>query len=277
MLALKQQFEDVNGEAIENTAQEATFDINAPVSNDALYSPDTTYEREVFYDNMLENPDMTVYDNDDIALKMTDTGNDQAYNTVKEMADTSGGELGLNHRMERGVDQKMERFDGSLSQNLSENAQGLKQDYEAGLADKFGNWEEGDALTLTTPDEGDPELNMPEILYLLEKEDPSVAVQAIYFELAEMGVDPNDLDAAMKAGNDYDVLDALSDVAEKNDLTDIAQYGNDVQQSFANIGVPEAIQNVTPEITQVQPEFAMNDLKWDLENQQPKVAAMGMG
>ena len=258
MPALKQQFEDVNG-------------------SDALYAPETAHEREQYFDNILKNPDMTAYDNDDIALKMTDTGNEQAYYTMKAMADASGGELGLNHKLERAVDQKMERFDGSLSQNLSEGAQEVKQDYEAGLADKFGNWDEGDALTLNAPEFEEIELNMPEIQYILESGDPNVAVQAIYFELAEMGIDPDELDAAMRAGNDYDVLDALSQVAEDNGLDDVSQYGNDVQGAFADIGVPEAIQNVVPEITQVAPVLAANDPQWDLENQQPKMSSMAMG
>ncbi len=278
MLALKQQFEEVKGEAIEDIGpKDAAFDTTVAAGSDALYAPDTAYEREQYFDNVLKNPDMNIYDNDVIAWNLTDTGNEQAVDDIKARADATSGELGLNHKMEGYVDNKLKRLDGSLSQNLSESAQGVKKDYEAGLADKFGNWEEGDELSLSAPEEGEPELNMPEILYLLESEDPSVAVQAIYFELAEVGVNPNELDDAMRAGNDYDVLDALSDIAEKNGMKDVAQYGNDVQQAFANIGVPEAIENVAPPITEMQPELAAHDPKWELENQQPKVSAFAMG
>lgn len=286
MLAMKQQFEEVNGAAIEDQpAQDAVFDLAVqpanepqfdPSANDALYDPDTAAEREVFYDNILKNPDMEVYNNDDIAWKLSDTGNEQAFYDLKERADTSGGELGLNHAIEKAVDNKMQRFDGSLSQNLSEAAQETKKDYEAGITDKFGNWDEGEELALKAPQEEELELNMPEISYMLETEDPNVAVQAIYFELSELGVNPNELDQAMTAGNDYDVLDALAQVADDNGINGISEYGNNVQAAFAEMGVPEAIQNIAPDMTQIQPAFAANDPQWDLENNQPKVQSFGM-
>ncbi len=269
MLALKQQFDEVNGEALNDA------------SNDALYSPDTAFERQQYFDNVLENPDMNVYDNDVIAWNLTDTGNEEAVDDIKQRADASSGELGLNHRMEGFVDEKLERLDGSLSKNLGEVAQNIKQDYEAGIADKFGNWNEEDALTMDAPVSEEPELNMPEVLHMLEQEDPSVAVQAMYAELLDQftdnGIDVNILDDAMKFSSDYDVLDALSIVAQENGFEGVAQYGSNVQSAFAAIGIPEAIENIAPEITEVQPEFAMNDPRFEMEQQQPTFNAMRMG
>ncbi len=272
MLAMKQQFDEVNGEAIE--AQPEQDAVLAMAANEPVFDPNTAFEREQYFDQILENPDMEIYDNDEIARKLSDTGNEQAYQDLKERADTSGGELGLNHALESAVDKKMQRVDGSLSQNLSEGAQEIKENYQDGLTDKFGNWDETEELALSVPQEEELELNMPEVAYMLEAEDPNVAVQAIYFELAEKGVDPNELDKAMSVGNDYDVLEALSQVAEDNGLDDIAEYGRDVQVAFAEIGVPEAINNVTPE--PVTPALAMNDPKWELENNQPQFQTPGM-
>lgn len=279
MLALTEAFEKVKDVALAVTLSAGlAVGANADPSGDALYNPDTTFEKEQYYDNMLENPDMNVYDNDDIAWKLTDTGNEQAYYELKERADTSGGELGLNHRIERGVDQKMQRFDGSLSQNLSEGAQEIKNDYEAGLADKFGNWDEGDELALVAPEENENlELDVPDIQTLINEDGPEVAVQALVVQLMENGVHPAEVDEAMRAGNDFDVLNALADVAKDNGLEDLTNYGNDVQVAFAGIGVPEAIQNIAPEITEAQPQLAVTDPRFDMEEQQPKMNMMGMG
>ncbi len=254
MLAMKQQFEEVNGEAIEDQpAQDSANDINFA---EAFLDDPNGQNVDMFYNRVVG-----------------DHGSEGYFAEYTGVAETvAGGKAGKGSELAEAADKNVEARNGSRETDIAQTSRVEDK------VDKMENhWRADEALTLDVPGDDDPELNMPEISYMLETEDPNVAVQAIYFELAEKGVDPNEIDKAMTAGNDYDVLDALSQVAEDNGLDDVAEYGRDVQVAFAGIGVPEAIQNITPQIDQVTPAVAANDPKWELENDQPKVQTFGMG
>ena len=205
-----------------------------------------------FWKNMSQDPDFEKYGAMRIAERQMEFGNEDMGRDILERASISGGKLGVvNKILSEAIDKKFERFDGSISTNISALGREEHEDVALRGAD---NWSAEDHF----------ELDVPEISYVLE-DGPERAVEAVAVELAARGVDMDKIDDAMKASNSFDVLQNLTELAQDEGFDDVANYNNDIQMAFADQGVPEAIQNVAPELAQIPdaPQVAMNDPEYD--------------
>ena len=215
-----------------------------------------------FWKNMSTDPDFEKYGAMRVAERQMEFGNEDMGRDILERASISGGKLGVvNKTLSEAIDKKFERFDGSISANISASGRDEHEDIAVQGADPaaLDDWSVEEQLAL----------DVPEISYVLE-EGPQRAVEAVAIELAERGVDMDEIDDAMKASNSYDVLQNLTELAQDEGFNDIADYNTDVQVAFADQGVPEAIQNIAPDIAHIEnaPKVAMND--FDYNERQPQ-------
>ncbi len=181
----------------------------------------SAHEREQYFDAVMENPDLTEYDADVISMKLGDSGNEQALYQLKEMADTSSGELGLMHKIERDVDESMARYDGSRSQNLSESAQ---------MGHEVHNLSD-----------------MP----VARGEDMNPVIAAIYMALGAFGISEGTLNEAMAAGdvdNDRATLEVFHELAEKSGLHELVEYIQGADEVAMHAQLEAGIRDVAPAI-----------------------------
>ncbi len=227
------------------------FNQNSGIEDErALHLSDQLNERlmtaegvDNFWRNLNEDADFQKYGAMRISERAMESTNEDLARDILERASVSGGKLGVaNQELSQHIDRKFQRFDGSVTSNIS--------------AQERVEWKEEEHLAL----------DVPEVSYVLD-EGPEMAVQALAVALEEAGIDIED---AMKASSSFDVLQNLADLAKENGMDDIAEYNNTVQVAFAGMGIPEAIQNVAPEITELEnvPQLAMSDLEYD-QRQQP--------
>ncbi len=224
------------------------------------YNLDTEFGRQQYFDAVLNDPDFTRYDADVIAMRLGDVGKDEMYNYLKEMADLSSGQLGLMHAIERSVDNGLKRFDGSLSQNLSEIAQFKHEALELGASDK---------LSFDTPD-------MPHIGN--NYDDLQSSLYFIYEQLLEAGVSETDLNQAMAAGgidNDRATLSSFYDLAQDNDIT-LSSYIQNVDQAYVDIMHADGVKDIKAVVGTVteEPELAVNEPAYEQRVAPPTMGVM---
>ncbi len=243
-----------------NFNNESGTDYLSTISDDN-YNLDTAFGRQQYFDAVLNDPDFTKYDADVIAMRLGDVGKDEMYNYLKEMADMSSGQLGLMHSIERNVDNGLSRFDGSLSQNLSEGAQ-LKHE----------------VLELSTPDTLN--FNAPHVpLIGNNNNDLQIAVYFIYEQLIEAGVPESDLNHAMAAGgidNDRATVGAFYDLAQDNDVA-LSDYIQNVDQAYVGVMRADGIKDIEAIVGTVieEPELTANDYEYEQKIAPPVMGAMG--
>ncbi len=193
--------------------------------------------------------------------------------TARSLAGGRGGDAQV---LAQDADEAVERFSGSREFNISA-FERIEDKIEAIVDLNHGeidDWSVDDALILAVPNDENT-APMPEISYILEQDDPQMAIMAIAADLAARGVDMDDIDRAMTAGNDFDVLNELVQIADDNDLDDVANFGKNIQQGFADMGVAQAMVYAAPEV-QV-PEFKIDEPIFKPEEQRPVFGAMAMG
>lgn len=218
---------------------------------------DQDYIRTLLNDPNGKNLDM-------LSNMMGDHSNEAVLAEYAETARSlAGGRGGDAQTLARDADEAVERFSGSREFNISADAR---------IEDQI-EWSVDDALILAVPDDENT-APMPEISYILEQDDPQMAIMAVAADLAARGVNLDDIDYAMTAGNDFDVLNELVKIAEDNDLDDVANFGKGVQQGFADMGVAQAMVYAAPEVQ--APEFKIDEPIFKPEEQRPVFGAMAM-
>lgn len=198
LAALQDNFNSSSG-----IEEDQNFALASDAANDADYlARDTSAANAEYYDNFMNNlEDIQSHDIDYVSLHLGDYGKEEAFYQIKEIADTTSGELGKAATLEESVDQAQERFQGSLSQNLSEDGQARQEALELSVPDDF----------IDRPDMAETE----------------AAISAVYFELMESGVPESDLVHAMAAGGPDDhhaTIEVFHDLAQENGLPMLGGY-----------------------------------------------------
>lgn len=161
--------------------------------------PDYDAANDAYFDNIMRNPDLNLYDNDVISNRLGDSGNDQAAYTLFAEASTTGDHLGNNHVLERDVDEAMEAV---YSQNDSLNIS------DAGYAhDRSVIGGDIEHFNYDTPE-----------FEIHEDHDMEVAIMAVYEAMVNAGVPESELNLALATGgvdNHAATVDAFRDLSDK--------------------------------------------------------------
>lgn len=241
MTALKNNFNDLRGEALEQAPQVSPvpppeIDLTAAANEDVF---------DVLNKGLEGN------NIDTVSMMIGDTGNEAALHVIDDRADvTGGGDLDRMPELEKGVDKSLLARQGSLSKNLSDDAQ---------MAQAAGEWNSLERYDLDVPE-------------IREENDVELAITKTVEILQEAGVPDSELNRAMAAGgvdNSFETLDALKDLATDYEVPEAQGYLASVDQDMAQTGIVPV--NIAPQMgVTTYPGVAMNDANYT----QPLPAAM---
>lgn len=209
-----------------------------------------------YFNGMFQEVDLTQYDVDVVFNKLGDTGNEQAFAQVLELASVTGDKIGKMEGLAQGVDQSLEAREGNRTKNLSGEQ---RVEHKEELLTRL------DQGQIETLDYAPPPVR--------SEDDLEMALSDLCLMMEEAGVSDCEIKKALAAGgpdNPYETVLAFKELADEYKIPEAQGYLNIVENDMIEAKLlPE------PVLAVAAPAFAANDPRFDMNQSQPSAMRMG--
>lgn len=211
---------------------------------------------DAHFKNILDDVNLRLNDIDVVYNAVTNSGNEQGFEQILELASVTGDKLGKMGELAEGVDQSMQAREGNRTVNLSG---------EERLEHREEFLTRQDQTQIETLDYAPPPVR--------SEDDLEMALSELCLLLDEAGVPEHEIQNALAAGgvdNNFAKLEAFKELAQDYKVPEAQGYLNIVENYLIEAKLlPE------PVLAVAAPAFNPNDPRFGITQNQPSAMRMG--